>query len=96
MNTFNLEKQISFGYCLAVIIWTGMAIIIGAAYLNHVLRRRRISIIQHPTVYPIEECAKVRGILVTGMSKFSEADIIRFLPVQQKSTDKGELIFSNV
>ena len=96
MNVFNLKKQISFGYCLAVINWTGMAIIIGAAYLNHVLRRRRISIIWHPTVYPIEECAKVRGVLVTGMSKFSEADIIRFLPLQQKSTDNGELIFSNV
>lgn len=36
----------------------------------------------------VEECAKVRGILVTG-SEFPSSGP----PVQQKSTDKGELVF---
>ena len=43
----------------------------------------------HGILYPTEECARVRGVLVT-INKFPAADS---LPVQQKSTDEGELVF---
>ena len=86
-STYDLEKQMSFS--LSVIIVIGM-VIIGAAY--HVLKRRRMRI-WLPIVYPdpTEEYAKDRGVLVTGISKFPAANT---LPVQQKSTDNGELVLS--
>lgn len=86
-SIYDLEKQMSFSLSVIIVI---VMMIIGAAY--HVLRRRRMRI-WHPIVCPVptEEYAKVRGVLVTGFSKFPAATA---LPVQQKSNDNGELVLS--
>ena len=76
----------SFSVLVTIVIGI---VIIGVAYL--VLRRRRMRKWQ-PLVYPFptQEYAKVRGALVTGISKCPAANT---LPVQQKSNDDGELVF---
>ena len=73
--------------------WILIGMVMAAAAC--IILRRRIEMymtLWHPAQYPIatEECAKVRGVLVTCSSKFPAA---KSLPVQQRSTDKGELVF---
>jgi hypothetical protein len=71
-----VDEQVSFLF--KVIILIGI-VMIGAACI---LLKKHFKTCS-PT--SIEECAKVRGVLVTS-SEFPSP------PVQQKSTDKGELV----
>ena len=96
-NTFYyVEMQMSSSLFATVFILGTVA----AACIAIVQRRRRMrmhnNIMWHPILHPTEECAKVRGILVVMSARCSfkfPADNIKFLPVQQISTDNGELVF---
>ena len=68
-------------FLFTIIILIGMVMIAAVCIL---LKRHFIA--YGPTCTSIEECAKVRGVLVIS-SEFPSP------PEQQKSTDKGELVF---
>ena len=94
-NTFYyVEKQMSSSLFATVFI------IVAAACIAIVQRRKRMrvgnNIMWHPILHPTEECVIVRGVLVVTSVRCSfkfPAANIKFLPVQQISTDNGELIF---
>ena len=96
MDTCNLDStffQVKKLMSLSLFVTVFILGIIAAACI--VLRRRRMRVyVWHPTLYPTEECAKVRGVLVMSTRcslKFSPD--ANTLPVQQRSTDKGKLVF---
>ena len=74
----NAEEQVSF---LFIVIILGLLIIAAVC----ILLKKYFKTCGH-IMTSIEECAKVRGALVIG-NEFPS------LPVQQKSTDKGEFVY---
>ena len=78
-TVINVEEQVSFLF--KVIILLGIVIIAAVC----ILLKKYFKTCGH-IMTSIEECAKVRGVLVIS-SEFPS------LPVQQKSTDKGEFVY---
>ena len=78
-NTNSVEEQVSFLFKIIILI--GIVMIAAVC----ILLKKHFKTCGH-IMTSIEECAKVRGALVIS-SEFPSP------PVQQKSTDKGELVY---
>lgn len=79
-NINSVEEQASFPFKIIVLI--GIMMIAAVC----ILLKKHFKTYGH-IMTSTEECAKVRGALVISGSEFP------LPPVQQKSTDKGELVY---
>lgn len=80
-NINSVEEQASFPFKIIILIGIMMIVAICILLKKHFKTYSHVHIMTS-----IEECAKVRGALVIS-SEFPSP------PVQQKSTDKGELVY---